>query len=79
MNSFLLNRQLGSISPQALQKAQNNRLLKALQATEVRFALDQHNDSRAGTSAAGGSTVRTRDVAHAAGVSSIAIDRFEGR
>lgn len=79
MNAFLLNRQLGSISPQALAKAQNNRLLKAIQSTDVRFALDPQDGSRAGVTAAGGSTIKTRDVAHAAGVSSIAIDRFEGR
>lgn len=80
MNSFLFNRQLGSISPQALAKAQNNRLLKALQVTDVRFALDPQDANRvAGLSAAGGSAIKTRDVSHAAGVSSIAVDRFEGR
>lgn len=79
MNSFLLNRQLGAISPQALAKAQNNRLLKALHDTDVKFALDPQDGSKPGLSAAGGSTINTRDVAHAAGVSSIAIDRFEGR
>ncbi|CZT18157.1 related to DNA excision repair protein ERCC-8 [Ramularia collo-cygni] len=79
MNSFLFNRQLGAISSQALAKAQNNRLLKALQATDVRFALDHQDGTRPVIATAGGSTIRTRDVAHAAGVSSIAIDRFEGR
>ncbi|CAK3841490.1 related to DNA excision repair ERCC-8 [Lecanosticta acicola] len=73
MNSFLLNRQLGSISPQALAKAQNNRLLKALAAApDVNFAL-QDAGARASN------TAGIRDVAHAAGVNSIAIDRFEGR
>lgn len=73
MNSFLLNRQLGSISPQALAQAQNERLLKSLQASTINFAL-QEPDRRSGQDAP-----RTTDLAHAAGVSSIAIDRFEGR
>jgi DNA excision repair protein ERCC-8 len=77
MNAFLLNRQLGSISHQALAKAQNNRLLKALHGTEVRFALE--NQSGAGLSSTRDGVSRVRDVAHAAGVNSIAIDRFEGR
>lgn len=73
MNSFLLNRQLGSISPQALAKAQNSRLLKALApASDVNFALQEPTASSANLTG-------TRDVAHAAGVNSIAIDRFEGR
>lgn len=72
MNSFLLNRQLGTIHPQELANAQNNRLLKALQpASNVNFALQQSDGSRR--------DAHTRDLAHAAGVSSIAIDRFEGR
>lgn len=79
MNSFLLNRQLGSISPQALAQAQNNRLLKALQGSDVRFALDPPGGDRPAGPTPGGSIIKTRDVAHAAGVSSIAIDRFEGR
>lgn len=78
MNSFLLNRQLGSISPQALASAQNDRLLKSLQAApNVKFALKAHpeNDGTASEHSASS----TKNVAHAAGVSSIAIDRFEGR
>ncbi|KAF2159053.1 hypothetical protein M409DRAFT_30474 [Zasmidium cellare ATCC 36951] len=72
MNSFLLNRQLGSISPRELANAQNNRLLKALQsASNVNFALQEPDGSR--------NDAHTRDLAHASGVSSIAIDRFEGR
>lgn len=72
MNSFLLNRQLGTINPQELANAQNNRLLKALQpASGVNFALQPPDISRR--------DLHTRDLAHAAGVSSIAVDRFEGR
>jgi DNA excision repair protein ERCC-8 len=76
MNAFLLNRQLGSISHQSLAKAQNSRLLKALHATDVKFALDEPG---AGSSSTRDVGIRTRDVAHAAGVNSIAVDRFEGR
>ena len=74
MNTFLLNRQLGSVSPQALANAQNNRLLQALApATDVNFALQLP------TVTGSQGTVGTKDVAHVSGVSSVAIDRFEGR
>lgn len=82
MNSFLLSLQLGSVDQQAFIKAQNERLLRSLQAApDVTFALK--NAARKGTGAAD-STARARleqlnGVAHGAGVSSIAIDRFEGR
>ncbi|KAI5358952.1 putative DNA excision repair protein Rad28/ERCC8/Ckn1/ATCSA-1 [Septoria linicola] len=75
MNSFLLNRQLGSIGPATLAQAQRDRLLKTLQpANNINFALQPvaAGESRNGPS-------RTADSAHVAGVSSIAIDRFEGR
>lgn len=73
MNSFLLNRQLGAISQAALAQAQNSRLLKALQpATNISFALQPPSTS-------GNGSHQIKDLAHAAGVSSIAIDRFEGR
>lgn len=71
MNSFLLNRQLGTIGQQTLAKAQNNRLLHSLQAApNIQFTLQ--------TSSGTGNT-QEKVVAHGAGVSSIAIDRFEGR
>ncbi|KAK4561123.1 hypothetical protein LTR86_005078 [Recurvomyces mirabilis] len=67
MNSYLLNRQLGTISPQALARAQNQRLLESLQASpKVQF---QRPESRGNHG----------NIAHATGVTSIAIDRFEGR
>lgn len=74
MNSFLLNRHIGSVSPQALASAQNNRLLRAVQAAPtVRFVLEdaQHNAESGATN--------VKSLAHAAGVNSIAIDKFEGR
>jgi len=71
MNSFLLNRQLGSVSQQSLAKAQNNRLLHSLQAApNIQFTL------RAGSETG---NAPKKEVAHGAGVSSIAIERFEGR
>ncbi|KJX94862.1 dna excision repair protein ercc-8 [Zymoseptoria brevis] len=76
MNAFLLNRQLGSICHGELARAQNNRLLKALHGTDTKFALDQPN---AGSSSNREGGPRARNVAHAAGVNSIAVDRFEGR
>lgn len=81
MNSYLLNRQLGSVSQQAFASAQNNRLLRSLQlAPYVKCSLqsleepnsnslEQHGPKRA---------VKTSS-AHPSGVNSIAIDRFEGR
>ena len=73
MNSFLLSLQLGSVSQQAFVQAQNERLLRSLHAApDVNFCLkkDSQNSSRA---------ERPSGVAHGAGVSSIAVDRFEGR
>lgn len=62
MNSYLLNRQLGSVGPRVLTDAQNERLLQSLQ-----------QDSTVFTTRAGGAT------AHTTGVSSVCVDRFEGR
>ena len=78
MNSFLLNRQLGSISPQNLVSAQSNRLLRSLQAVpNVHFAVDGKREPDA--TGSDGNSADAKNVAHAAGVSSIAIDPFEGR
>ncbi|KAK5173694.1 uncharacterized protein LTR77_002375 [Saxophila tyrrhenica] len=80
MNSFLLNRQLGSISHQALATAQNDRQLRSLQAApDIQFvrerpAVDEDQDG-----AQRYPRVAVAAKPHAAGVSSIAIDRFEGR
>ena len=81
MNSFLLNRQLGSISPQTLATAQNNRLLRSLQAApNIKFALHAPNNDTTSTEEARQNDHSPRSsLAHAAGVSSIAIDRFEGK
>lgn len=90
MNSFLLNRQLGSISQQAFASAQNNRLVRSLQAApDVRFSLRRHDESIPATtngrigSTRGHRAANPRPVkpqsAHPSGVNSITIDRFEGR
>ena len=91
MNSFLLNRQLGSVSQQAFASAQNNRLLSSLQAApDVKFSLQssegsnttaangQHGSNIANSSRDGAKTAKSNSP-HPSGVNSIAIDRFEGR
>jgi DNA excision repair protein ERCC-8 len=78
MNSFLLNRQLGSITPQALASAQNRRLVQSLHlAPKVQFT--EHADQSSQPKRGNLSNQTTKIVAHGAGVSSIVIDRFEGR
>ena len=73
----LLGRALGTISPQALQRAETSRLLHSIQvAPGVKFdgsdAPAQAASSRDGDD--------ERDVwAHQAGVNCLTIDRFEGR
>ena len=80
MTSNLFGRALGSISPQALQKAETSRLLSSLQAApRVRFdGSDEATPVRAK-----GNGDEEDEVggiwAHKAGVNSLAIDRFEGR
>ncbi|KXS95698.1 hypothetical protein AC578_840 [Pseudocercospora eumusae] len=73
MNSFLLNRQLGAISPRSLAQAQNARLLGNLQPALDQFVLEA-SDGRASNG-----ELKAKALAHAAGVASIAIDSFEGR
>ena len=76
MTSNLFSRALGSISPQALQKAETSRLLGSLQAaSSIRF---DGSDGIAQTKAQ--HTGDEEDVwAHRSGVNCLAIDRFEGR
>lgn len=83
MNSFILSLQLGSVSQQAFFKAQNERLLRSLQAApDVSFCLkkgESTQDSNEVDSEERLKSAKPSGVAHGAGVSSIAIDRFEGR
>lgn len=80
MNSFLLNRQLGSISPQALANAQNNRLLASLRgAPNVKFALRTPGEAESSNDNQNDESLEQEPKAHGAGVNSITVDRFEGR
>lgn len=82
MNSFLLNRQLGHVSPQALSAAQNQRLLGALQIAPYEkfvWRVDDNTASSTESDAGPGARSELRSKAHAAGVNAITIDRFEGR
>ena len=80
MNSFLLNRQLGAISPEAFKSAHSNRLLQSFQAAEnITFALEAPTPIHKVTDTVQLQPGSAKSVAHAAGVNSIAIDRFEGR
>ena len=79
MNSFLLNRQLGSISPKAFATAQNHRLLRSLQsAPYVQFGLQTPEAAQDGVGTRSGNE-NFGSRTHEAGVNSIAVDRFEGR
>ncbi|KAI9693894.1 MAG: hypothetical protein M1822_003165 [Bathelium mastoideum] len=79
MNSFLLNRAIGSVSPQSLQRAQTTQLLHALQpAPEVTFGAEPQSED-VSSSAHSSTTKKSSNVAHKAGVNAIALDRFEGR
>jgi DNA excision repair protein ERCC-8 len=68
MNSFLLNRALGTISPHALAKAQNTRLVYALQpSNDVAFSIKRPDD--VSQSHPDRDPVARGNVAHSAGVS----------
>lgn len=76
MNSYLFGRALGTVSPQALQRAHSTGLLHAIQpAPGIRF------DGSDGQSHADKSERKERNAvcAHKAGVNCITIDKFEGR
>lgn len=86
MNSFLLNRAIGSISPLTFHAAQSSRLAHSLEpAPHIRFSSRQS----AGTAARENGSVgedglsmldEDEDVhAHHAGVNSLAIDQYDGR
>jgi len=80
MNSFLLNRALGTISPQALERAQNTRLIYGLQpSTDIALSIEKPGKKPDEHGSPDGESVVRRSVAHAAGVNSITIDKFEGR
>ena len=78
MNSYLLNRELGTISPQSFANAYTTHLLRSIQHDDhVRFARKLRSGDGADKSAA--SHPRHDALVHAAGVNCIDVDRFEGR
>ena len=78
MNAYLLNRSIGTVGPQELQRYQTYRLLRATQPSSVRFAGPESDDTSANGNGESGSTTDT-PLPHSAGVNSIVIDKFEGR
>ena len=82
MTSNLFGRALGTISPQALQKAETSRLLSSLQAAPgIRFdGSDRATPVSAPPYPNGDEEDGSGGVwVHKAGVNSLAIDKFEGR
>ena len=80
MNNFLFSRALGSVSQQALARAQHDRLVHSLQAAEnIRLTYRSKEQQAAGNEKLKDDALKTKDVAHPAGVNSITIDKFEGR
>ena len=82
MTSNLFRRALGTISPQALQRAETSRLLNSLQAAPgVRFdGSDGAPPASAQQHRNGAEEDASGEVwAHKTGVNSLAIDKFEGR
>lgn len=83
MNSFLLNRTIGSISPPVLQRAQTTRLVHAIFPTPGVWFRDEQTGADVASTADQqdqGQDGGTEQIwAHKAGVNALAIDRFEGR
>ncbi|KAF2156816.1 WD40 repeat-like protein [Myriangium duriaei CBS 260.36] len=79
MNNFLLSRALGSISHQSLAEAQNDRLIHSFHASNKIKLTYKSRDQGSKNENNDPDDLKTREVAHPAGVNSITIDRFEGR
>ena len=82
MDSHLFARALGSIGPEAIQRAEISRRLHAIQsAANVEFDGGASQRTTNDGNQHNGSQGRTGDEirAHRAGVNCIAMDRFEGR
>jgi len=77
MNTFLLNRALGSVSQQSLARAQNDRLVHSIQlASHTKLS---YNGGEGISTVASENGLTKVPVAHPAGVNTITVDRFEGR
>jgi len=84
MNSFLLNRALGSVSSNVFHVAQTTRLVHNLEpAPGIRFSslrAPRRTESRGDATPSDDEHDPTEDeVAHNSGVNCLAIDKFEGR
>jgi DNA excision repair protein ERCC-8 len=85
MNSYLLNRALGSVSPNAFHVAQTTRLVHSLEpAPGIRFTSRRAASANQSQGAAtpldqDDPTIAENVVAHKSGVNCLAIDQFEGR
>lgn len=85
MNSYLLNRALGSVTPNDFHVAQTTRLVHNLEpASGIRFSsrraavsADRSGDHVAPLDQELGATVEV--FAHKSGVNCLAVDQFEGR
>lgn len=80
MNSYILNRALGSISPTTFHVAQTTRLVHHLEpAPGIRFA--SRKPQQAGCTKEDGDAgdIKNEILAHRSGVNVLAIDQFEGR
>lgn len=82
MNSYLLNRALGSVPPNAFHIAQTERLVHHLEpAPGIRFSSRRaaSNQSQDDTTSDAELDPAARVYAHKSGVNCLAIDQFEGR
>jgi DNA excision repair protein ERCC-8 len=90
MNSLLLERSLGNVGPNAFARTQTTTLLSSFSAAP-RFRFDggergvgqpsssSSTSSQVGGRGHGGDTARASLWAHQAGVSALALERFDGR
>ena len=83
MNSYLLNRSLGSVSPRDFARFETERRLHALSPSSARFdhhvpqqTADENNETESNDALSG---KQREPIAHPAGVNAITIDKFEGR
>lgn len=76
MNSYILNRALGSITPTTFHVAQTTRLVHHLEpAPGIRFS----SRKQANTPEEDGGDAENEILAHKSGVNVLAIDQYEGR
>ena len=78
MNTFLLNRAVGSVSHQALSKAHHDQLVHSLRPASNVIVSYKDYRHQTETDEGGDDAVKTA-IAHPAGVNSITVDKFEGR